>query len=452
MADRRVLLACYHFPPVASVGSVRVGALAKYLPRHGWEVTVVTPARPGRARTSLAIVETRDADRALAWKHVLGLRGDLALKDQVGAETGSRSLAAAGRAAAIEIAKALLAFPDAHRGWARIAAAAARAAARERPFDALLTSSPPVSAHLAGARMRRQLGVAWVADLRDLWTDDHNSTAPAWRRRLERRLERRTLGRAAALVTVSEPLAQTLRAAYPCQATHSILNGFDPELAHPATPHGRELTICHTGTFYQGRRDPTPLFEALRSLLASGRIDRARLRVRLLSRAEPWLRQAIDARGLADVVALEPWVAWEDALAAQREAQVLLLLHWGGPAERGVYTGKIFEYLAARRPILMVGGGEGVLADLLRETGAGVHVRDPAALERQLAGFWDEFRTTGQVGYHGDASRIERYSHDRMAREFAAVLDAAVQSGAVGAAACTASVPGLRSPSATATR
>ena len=425
MVRRRVLLACYHFPPVASVGSVRVGALAKYLPRHGWDVTVVTPVRPERTRGSVEIVETRDADRALAWKRVLGLRGDLALKDQVGAEAGSRSLAAKGRATAIEVAKALVAFPDAHRGWARIAADAARAAAASGPLHAFLTSSPPVSAHLAGARMCRQLRLPWVADLRDLWTDDHNSTAPAWRRRLERRLERRTLGRAAALVTVSQPLAETLRSVYPDLESYSILNGFDPELSRPAAQPSPDFTICHTGTFYQGRRDPTPLFEALRSLLASGRIDRARLRVRLLSRAEPWLLQAIEARGLADVVALEPWVAWEDALVAQREAQVLLLLHWGGHAERGVYTGKIFEYLAARRPILMVGGGEGVLADLLRETGAGVHIRDPASLERQIAGFWDEFRTTGRVSYSGDAARIERYSHDRMAREFAAVLDAA---------------------------
>jgi len=422
---RRVLLACYHFPPVASVGSVRVGALAKYLPRHGWDVSVVTPARPGRSLGEAEILETADADRARALKRVTGLRTDLALKDQVGAEAGSRSLATRWRSAAIEIAKAMLAFPDAHRGWARIAAAAATELALRTRIDAILTSSPPVSAHLAGLRARTRIGVPWVADLRDLWTDDHNSTAPAWRRRLERRLERRTFRHASALVTVSEPLAETLRAAHPRPPTYTILNGFDPDFAGPAERLSSEFTICHTGTFYQGRRDPTLLFEALELLLAGERIERDRVRVRLLSRSEPWLRQAIDRRGLSDVVRLSPWVGWEVALRAQQESQILLLLHWGDAEERGVFTGKIFEYLAARRPILMVGGGDGVLSDLLRETGAGVHVRDRGSLERQLVTFWDEYRSTGRVRYRGDESKLDRYSHDRMAREFAAVLDAA---------------------------
>jgi glycosyltransferase involved in cell wall biosynthesis len=427
MARPHLLLPCYHFPPVASVGSVRVGALAKYLPRHGWDVTVVTPARAGRTIAHASVIETVDKDRARALKRLFGWRGDLALKDQVGAETGSPTWSARARAFAIEVAKAIVLFPDANRAWASIAVEAGRTAAARAPFHAVLTSSPPVSAHLAGARLSRELGLPWVADLRDLWTDDHNSRSPAWRKRFERRLERRTLGRAAALVTVSAPLVETLTPWYPDLPVHAILNGFDPDHAGPATRLDDRFTICHTGTFYQGRRDPTPLFDALRSLLERSRIDRARVRVRLLSRDEPWLRREIETRGLADVVLLEPWVAWTAALAAQREAQILLLLHWGGPEERGVYTGKIFEYLAARRPILLVGGGDGVLSDLLAETGAGVHVRDPASLERQLGQYWDEYRATGSVVYRGDPARIERYSHDRMAREFAAVLDAAVR-------------------------
>jgi hypothetical protein len=423
---RRALLVCYQFPPVASVGSVRVGALAKHLPRHGWDVTVVTSAHPERSLVGADVVETADSDRARELKRVLGLRGDLALKDQVGAEAGAKGLSSRARALVIEVAKAIVLFPDAYRGWAALAVDAAAKSAANRSFDAILTSSPPVSAHLAGAELSRRLALPWVADLRDLWTDDHNSRSPGWRRRLERRLERRTLGRAAALVTVSTPLVETLSPWYPKSPVHAILNGYDPTQVGPAPRLDERFTICHTGTFYQGRRDPAPLFDALRSLLESKRIDRGRIRVRLLSRDEPWLRREIETRALADVVQVEPWVAWPEALRAQREAQILLLLHWGGAEERGVYTGKIFEYLAARRPVLMVGGGDGVLADLLAETRAGVHVRDRAALEAEILRSWEEFRATGRVAYHGDTTRIERYSHDRMAREFAQVLDRAV--------------------------
>lgn len=412
-----MLIVSYYFPPVPSVGSVRMAGLAKFLPHFGWQPTVVTPRHPERLRGGATVVETDDDDRAVRFKRALGLRPDLALRDQFHAgpaTTPSSKL----KAGVIELAKLLVAFPDANRGWVRHALAAST-----DEFDVLLTSSPPVSAHLAGRRIKRHQGTPWVADLRDLWADDHNSTAPRWRRALERGLERRTFADADALVTVSEPLADRLRHLYPTLPVRSILNGFDPELASRGGRLTETFTLTHTGTFYQGRRDPTVLFEALGALIARGQIDRSRLRVRLFSRQEPWLASLVQRCGLSDVVELRGWVAREDALRAQQESQILLLLHWGAERERGVYTGKIFEYLAARRPVLVVGGSEGVLSGLLRETGAGVQVVDREGLERQLLAWWCEFVEHGSVLWQGNEAALARYSHLRMAGEFAEVLD-----------------------------
>jgi glycosyltransferase involved in cell wall biosynthesis len=411
---RRVCIACYWFPPVPSVGSIRVGALARRLPKYGWQPVIVTPAYTGRGDMGYPVHETADADVAVSMKRRAGMKDDLAMKDLVAA--GSF------RSFAIEVGKALFAFPDSNRGWIRYAVEAAVGA---QPFDAVLTSSPPVSAHVAGRKISRRTGAAWIADLRDLWSQDHNSTAPPWRLAMDRRLERKTFRDADALVTVSDPLAGQLRSLHPDAGVHTILNGFDPDLAGLPVRLTDTFTITHTGTVYQGRRNPAPFLEALAALLDSGRIDRARTRVRMFSREEPWLPGLIERFSLDDVVDMRPWVSWEEALAAQRESQVLLLLHWGGKAEEGVYTGKIFEYLAARRPVLLSGGGEGVLSDLVRETGSGVHVRTREEIEKQLTEWWEEFLRNGSVAYRGDDSRLARYSHDRMAEEFAAVLDEA---------------------------
>ena len=425
MADnaRRVLLVSYWFPPVASVGSVRVGALAKYLPRHGWQAVVVTPRREGVRPAGVEVHETEDRDRAAAMKRRLGMRPELALKDQLAAGAPDRGWWGAGRAAVVEVGKAFVAFPDANRGWVPFAVAAGVGVTAAGRIDAIVTSSPPVSAHLAGRELRERLGVPWIADLRDLWSQNHNSVAPAWRRALERRLERAAFRHADALVTVSGPLAGKLRSLHPRQRVRTILNGFDPEMTGLAHPLPERFTICHTGTFYQGRRDPTLFLRTLSGLLSAGRMDRNRVRVCLLCRQESWLTDLVRRWGLQDVVEMRAWVPWEESLVAQQRSQVLLLLHWGGPAEAGVYTGKIFEYLAARRPILVVGGGEGVLVDLLRDTGAGKHVTDREALERVLLEWWQEYEATGIVAYPGDAGRVDRYSHERMAAEFAAVLD-----------------------------
>jgi glycosyltransferase involved in cell wall biosynthesis len=287
----------------------------------------------------------------------------------------------------------------------------------------VLTTSPPPSVHLAGKRISQNTGLPWIADLRDLWSDDRNSLAPGWRRRIDRRLERKTLAAASALVTVSKPLAGELEKLHPGLPIHVILNGYDPAetgLASELTPR---FTLTHTGTFYQGRRDPTMLFRAVARLLSGGEIPRHRIRIRLFARHEPWVGELAETHGLADVVELLPWGPRRDALRAQQASQVLLLLHWGGERERGVFTGKVFEYLAARRPILMIGGGEGVLHDLIEETGAGVHVTDQSSLERALLDLWREFEANGEVAWRGREELLGRYSHRRMAREFAALLD-----------------------------
>jgi glycosyltransferase involved in cell wall biosynthesis len=423
MSRRRVLIASYYFPPVASVGSVRAGALAKYLPQHGWDVTIVTPRRPERRTPGPEILETEDADSAIAIKRRLGLNPGLAIRDQLGPPPASSSVGNRFRSMAVEAAKAIVAFPDANRGWVPFAVRAAGRASQQRRFDAVLTTSPPVSAHLAGRRISALLDLPWIADLRDLWSQDHNSTSPPWRRAMDRFLERRTFRHARALVTVSEPLAGQLGQLHTSAKIHTVLNGFDPDLLANNPKLSETFEICHTGTFYQGRRDPSIFFDALTSLLQSGRIDRRRVRVRLFSRQEPWLRREVNRVGLQDVVLLEPWLPWSEALLVQQKAQVLLLLHWGAQAEVGVYTGKIFEYLAAQRPVLMIGGGEGVLSDLLRETRAGVHLGSREEIERQLLVWWEEFERTGVVSYLGDVSRLHRYSHLRMAEEFAGILD-----------------------------
>lgn len=421
MGQRRLLVLSYSFPPTPSVGSVRVGGLARYLPELGWEVTVVTPRRAGRGRVPGHVLETADADLGAGLKRLLGAPGDAALKDVI---SGTASpLARPSSARLVEVVKALVAIPDTNRGWIPIAArTAARRAAEER-FDAILSTSPPPSAHLAARRVAARARLPWVADLRDLWSQDHNSTAPAWRRRLDRSLERRTFRGASALVTVSEPLARELRSLHPALPVRTILNGFDPEevgLADGLTP---DFTLTHTGTFYQGRRDPSLLFEALARMMADGRIPRDRVRVRLFARHEPWVAALVRRHRLEDVVELLAWTARREALRAQQESQVLLLLHWGGVREEGVFTGKIFEYLAARRPVLMIGGGAGVLSELLAATGAGVHVTDRTELERQLEAWWHEFAARGSVAWRGHDELIELYSHRRMAREFAELLE-----------------------------
>ena len=224
------------------------------------------------------------------------------------------------------------------------------------------------------------------------------------------------------LVTVSEPLAQKLRLLHSGKPVIVIPNGYDPDevVSVPLTP---EFTITHTGQLYQGKRDPAPLFRAIAESISEGQLDRRVVRVRFYGATEYWLEKEVKRFGLEDVVSLHPQVPRNIALEKQRESQVLLLLNWDDPEEIGLYTGKVFEYLAARRPILAVGGPRGVVTELLEETGAGVHPIGYDQLKHMLIELYNQYKTHGYVPYGGHEERVAKYSHREMARRFAELLD-----------------------------
>jgi glycosyltransferase involved in cell wall biosynthesis len=395
----RLLVVSFAFPPYNSIGGVRVGKTAKYLTRFGHDVRVLTardqpfePTLPVELpaekitytrwltlRRSAPMAEARptpsDQNRTAA--PASRNRGAPAESSQTDAPAATRGL----RQLLARHVKALLDFPDSNAGWLPYAVSeAARLAKGWRP-ELIFASSPPPTSLLVARQLGKRFGVPWVADLRDLWLDHPYYDQPAWRARLEARLERRVLGSAAGFVTVSQPLADRLREKYGREAA-VVLNGYDgadyPEDSAP--PRGGPLRILYTGMIYPGRRDPSPLFAALR--LMGGRAERVRVVFHgfFLESARNLARE----HGVEHLVEVNPPVPYHESLRMQTEADVLLLLLWSDPTERGVYTGKLFEYLGARRPVLAVGGVATVAADLVRERRAGAALDDPAAIAAQL--------------------------------------------------------------------
>ena len=121
----------------------------------------------------------------------------------------------------------------------------------------------------------------------------------------------------------------------------------------------------------------------------------------------------------------------EQALKLQRESHILLLLGWDDPRETGGHTGKLFEYLGSKRPILAVGGSPGAQTQVLRRTKAGVHVQSDRELKDFLVAAYAEFARTGGVCYQGDANEVKQYTHREMARKFATVLNSVIENASM---------------------
>jgi len=422
----RLLLITFHYPPRPTIGALRPGALAKYLPQSGWEVLVVAPRVPEGPRPPARVVETAYHDALEKWKTRIGLDPHRALHAQLNLSVATEPRTMRFHTQVIHRLKSVLTYPDLTMGWVPFAIEAIKKI--DVPIDAILSTAPPITTHVIAREARSILKCPWIADFRDLWAMNLDNPNGALFRMLDRSLEKRWLGAADALVTVSRPWADRLQESYPHKPVRVITNGFDPEdFAGCSTPRSPYFSISYTGQLYAGRRDPTALFEVVHELIEEKIMARADMRIRFYGPIEPWMKPLIERYDLRGVVEVQGSIERRDALKRQQESQILLLLGWANPREIGQHTGKLFEYFGSRRPILAVGGVAGVLTEVLEETGAGVHALSKAQLRQFLIEAYGEFRERGEVRFRGNETAIMKYTHQVMARNFAELLDAHCQ-------------------------
>ena len=403
----KALLVTMYFPPAGGAGVPRMLKLAGHLPDLGIETHVLAPDDPKWVHRdeSLAVPAGVTVHRA----RNLGPRARRPT-EEVPAARGARR--AALRA---QLFLRSLLVPDASVIWAAAAIPAAVRLVRREGIDVVVTTSPPGSVSLVGAAAQRATGVRWVADLRD------SLAAHAHRRhdiRGERRLAALVARRADAVVTASSAIAAEMEAFGPPRRLEVITNGCDFEdfegLAY--TP-GERFRITHTGNFF-GRRDPKPFLRAL-----------ARAPDTVVARFVGGFRRSdrefVETLGVADRVELVPPVPRAEALALQRDSEALLLLVPEADGRgRGVLSGKVFEYLAAERPIVAAVPPDGEAAALLSQAGAATVVApdDVNGLTAALTELEARWRAGGLAASPLADGLRTQLSRRARSEEFAALL------------------------------
>jgi glycosyltransferase involved in cell wall biosynthesis len=359
----KLLLVTLYFPPAGGGGVQRPLKFASHLPALGIETHVLAPDDPKWVH--------EDVDLPLptqAWIHrarYLGPRSRR-LADELhgrgGLDLALRRASSVGRR---------LLLPDENVTWNATAIPKAISIVRREGIDVVLTTSPPGSVHLIGAAVQKATGAKWVADLRDsIVLHPHRSAEGAGARAKQKAragVARLVARQADAIVAVSEAIAEETRAIAPRGRVVTIANGSDfDDFAGLAYSRGDRFRLTHAGSFF-GKRDPKPF---LRALAESGLED---VTVRFVGDFRPGDREFMESLGLGDRVEVIDYVPRRESLRLQRESDALLLLiPDAGGRGRGVLSGKVFEYLAAERPVLAVVPPAGAAAELVRETGAGL--------------------------------------------------------------------------------
>jgi len=397
--------------------------LARNLPEFGWEPVVLTPFLLDKTELPFRTAETDYRGALEFWRRLFRLGKDKDMKREV-----QDRLGAASRNRLVEFLfnriGEVVNYPDSHRGWKPFALKAGRELLQKEKFDAVISCHPTIG-HVVASELKGEFGLPWVADLPDLWSLNHNYRYSRLRRRIDRRLELRTLSKADAMTTISEPWAEKQKELHKGKPVYAITHGFDPAgVNDPPAELTKKFTITYTGTIYPQGQDTSKILAALQALISAGEVDRDNIELRFYGPYLKWLDKEIEKYGLAGIVKQYGHVKMPEAVKKQRESHLLLVLDWEDPREKGVYGGKIFEYLAAMRPILVTGGSEdGVINKLLKETQAGVHAATVKDAETTLRQFYHEYKQQGRVAHRVDKASLGKYSHKEMARQFSEILD-----------------------------
>ena len=415
--SRSILIVSYFFPPTRDTGAQRPAAMAKYLSRLGHEVTVLTTnafgdAGPGSGLEGVEVIQANDLQAIRARR-----AGHERIDSLFDSDTYS------GKPHPLSY----LVHPEPLRvAWGPFARRAALAAERRSGFDAVISTSPPETAHLIGRALRRR-SVPWVADVRDAWTfEPLRPRFPlAAQSRLDARMERNVLGAADRVVCVSEPAAADLRKRGIADPA-VIANAWDPDSdPGPAALEAAKgvldpdrVSILYTGRFGSYGRDPKALAEAVRRLGSERPDDAAKLELAIAGPLREDERELFAGlKGGALKLTLLGSVERERSLALQRHADVLLLL--AQPTRSQLVNFKLFEYLAARRPILALCAGTEAGRILGEARVPVVAADDPAAIAEAL-------RTAAELPAP-DAELAERYRYPATAEAMVEVVEEAIR-------------------------
>lgn len=416
---KNVLMLTYMYYPANHIASHRPGKMVKYLGRYRWNPVVVCPDwtrgnSPYFDPDLLTDRRNNAAVHAIPYEPLWG--GNLFVK-AVRCMSDPRVFAV----------RALRRFhralqknpPEFYYGAVRFL----REYLRCHRFDCIWATE--AVCHAIAARLHAEFRIPWVADFRDVFDQKglaENARGKAYLKRIEPKL----LATCSLITTVSEPLREILQSRH-SQPVHVVENGFDHEDYagddEVCDKRHSMFHIVYTGKIIYPHQDPSPLFEGLKRLLDAGTIEPTEVKVSLFGTEAEGILRELTARydGLDRVVDVRPRITFQEALRAQKQATVLLLLAIG--SERGILTGKVFEYLGARRPILCVPGDHDCVDALLARTHAGVVCRDAEDTAQTLAGWYARWQRTGTVAYEGIEAEIKRHSRRERARVLAGLLD-----------------------------
>lgn len=432
---KKVLIITYYWPPSAGAGVFRWLKFTKYLRSYAWEPIIYTPENPESPVNDHSLEKDVPADimtiKRRIWepyqyyKTLTGKKQEQ--KIQAGFLNEEKEAGLAEKFATW--LRGNFFIPDARMFWIRPSVRTLAEWLHQNPVDAIVSTGPPHSLHMIALALNEKFNIPWLADFRDPWTqidfyDKLMLTAVADKR--HKKMEKRVLQQADAVMTVSNSCARDLEQL--CnRKVHVVTNGFDEDDLDtlPAFRHDH-FSITHLGAM-NADRNPLALWKALEELVAINEQFRKSLKIILIGKTDYAVRQSLDSGGLMSFTELISYKPHKEALQQAAQSAVLLLALNNTPNVMGIAPGKLYEYLALRRPILCLGPPAGDAAAIIGETRSGIctDFDDVDSCKSALLTFYKQFQTNR---LETENQKLSNYSRQKLAGDVAILLNSIVSS------------------------
>ena len=395
----------------------------KYLSKIGWEITIYTPENPEFPVTDESLL--RDVPTSIniltqpiwepysIYKKFVGR----SKKDGIGASFMSEEKEPSNAENFSRWVRGNWFIPDARKFWIKPSIKFLSPRVKKGEFDMIISTGPPHSMHLIALELKEKFGTPWLADFRDPWTeidfvDELRLTKKSKAKHAE--LEKRVIQKCNHLVVVSQTMAKSFSNLKTADDITDIPNGYDDDDFGSANPVELKsgFNIAHVGSLTPDRNAPA-LWKALSELCATNVTFASELKLRFIGKVDIKARQELESLDLWKHVEVVDYVPHKELLTHLMENQILLLLVNQTKNSKMILTGKIFEYLKAKRPILAIAPSDGDLSKLLDHTHSGwaVEFGDVSGLKRHLSSMFEQHKS-GSLTI--DSQKIEDYSRERL--------------------------------------
>ena len=422
---KRALIITYYWPPAGGPGVQRWLKFVKYFREFGVEPIVYAPENPNYPLIDEKFASETPSDIEVLKQPINEPYRFAKLFSKKKTKQMSSGIISKKEISAVEklmlYVRGNFFIPDARVGWVKPSVKFLSKYIAENSVDVVITTGPPHSLHLIGMQLQKDLNVKWIADFRDPWTTIHYHKSLRLNKASERKhkaLEASVL-KAADIITVTSPTTKKEFEMITETPIEVITNGYDIS-GKIDFEMDSKFSISHIGSLLS-ERNPEILWKVLAEICKEDTSFKNDLQLKFAGAVSDDVKQSLENFQLMENCEVLGYVSHSEALRLQHKSQILLLVEINSAETRAIIPGKLFEYLAAKRPIIALGPKESDIEGIINETKSGKFFSywDDDELKTEILQLYKDFKN-GELKIASEG--IEKYSRRELTRQMASLI------------------------------